>query len=174
MRRGEKRCYCCGEVFESDPRQKNEQKTCGKIECQKQRRRENSRRWRRKNKDYYKERYASYGKEWLKNHPGYLKDYRRNHPDYVEVNRQKQKQRDLKRKKQPAANNLDKQIALPQESSVNTPKITELDWVSHLDKRIARRLKFLVLDGKTAKLAPFLDIQIALDKKDTECYSNCK
>lgn len=160
MRR--KRCCCCGELFRSDPRQKEKQITCGKPECQKQRRRDNSRRWRKNNKDYGKKRYP-FVKEWLKNHPGYLKNYRQSHPAYVEANRQKQKKRDAIRKAKRAAKNLDIQIALPLKAGDNMPKTAGLKRVLHLDKRIARKLNFVVFEGKTAKLAPFLDIQIAFD-----------
>lgn len=160
MRR--KHCCCCGELFRPDPRQKGKQITCGKPECQKQRRRDNSRHWRKNNGDYGKKRYP-FVKEWLKNHPGYLKNYRQNHPDYIAANRQEQKKRDTRRKENRAAKNLDIQIALPLKVGDNTPKTAGLNWVSRLDKRIARKLNFLVFEGKTAKLAPFLDIQIALD-----------
>lgn len=160
MRR--KRCCYCGELFRSDPRQKEKQITCGKPECQKRRRRDNSRRWRKKNEDYGKKRYP-FAKEWLKNHPDYLKNYRQSHPAYVEANRQKQKKRDRDRKEKRAAKNLDIQIALPLKTGDNMPKTVELDRVSHLDKRIARKLNFVVFEGKTVKLAPFLDIQIAFD-----------
>ena len=160
MRR--KSCCHCGELFRPDPRQKGRQITCGKPGCQKQRRRENSRRWRKKNEDYGKKHYP-FIKEWLKSRPGYLKNYRQSHPDYVAANRQKQRERDAKRKAQRAAKNLDIQIALPLKVGDNTPQNAGLNWVSHLDKRIARKLNFLVFEGKIAKLAPFLDIQIALD-----------
>lgn len=160
MRR--KRCCCCGELFRPDPRQKGKQITCGKPGCQKRRRQDNSLRWREKNEDYGKKRYP-FVKEWLKSHPGYLKNYRQNHPAYVEANRQKQKKRDRDRKEKRAAKNLDIQIALPLKTGDNMSKTVELNRVSRLDKRIARKLNFVVFEGKTVKLAPFLDIQIALD-----------
>lgn len=160
-------CPFCRQWFEPDPRQKDKQRTCGKAECQKQRRKENSQRWRKKNKDYYKNRYGDYLKVWLAKHPEYLKNYRRNHPDYVESNRQKQKERDTLRKRR----NLDKQIALPQNIADNKGKIEQLGSLANLDIRIARTLKFLVFEGKTAKLASFLDIQTALGKQKTNCYS---
>lgn len=160
-----KHCFYCKELFSSDPRQKGNQITCGKPECQKQRRRENSRRWRKINEDYGKKRYP-FVKEWFNNHPGYLKNYRQNNPDYVQANRQEQKKRDKKRKENRIADlakNLDIQIALPIKVGDNMPKTAGLTWLSHLDKRIARKLNFLVFEGKNIKLAPFLDIQIALD-----------
>lgn len=162
MRR--KRCRFCDQLFRPDPRQKKKQKTCGRPECQRQRRRHNSRRWRRENKGYHEQRYAHYGKAWFKSHPGYLKDYRQSHPCYVKTNCQKQKDRDLKRKQRQAAKNLDKQIALSQISADNTQKPPTLEIVSHLDKRIARKLNFVAFDGKIAKLVPLLDMQIALDR----------
>lgn len=168
MRR--KRCRYCRELFEPDPRQKNQQKTCGRTECQSKRRKDNSRRWRKKNKGYGKKRYP-FIKAWFRNHPDYLKNYRKNQPAYVEANRQKQKERDAKRKAKMARKNLDIQIALPLKTGDNTGKNAELDWVSRLDKRIARKLNFVVLEGKTVKLAPFLDIQIAFDKKKAQSYS---
>jgi hypothetical protein len=158
-----KRCHYCGKLFNPDLRQKGKQITCGQLECQKIRRRENSRRWRRNNKDYGKKRYP-FVKEWLKKHPGYLKIYRQSHPDYVEANRQKQKVRDKRRKAKRAGTDLDIQIASPLKNTDNKLKTGEIACISRLDKRIARSLNFLVFDGKTTKLAPFLDIQIALDK----------
>jgi len=163
-----KHCCYCEELFSSDPRQKEKQITCGKPECQRQRRRHNSRLWRRKNQGYYGQRYAHYGKAWSKSHPGYLKRYRQSHPCYAETNCQKQKDRDLKRKQRQAAQNLDKQIALSQISADNMLKNSTLEIVSHLDKRIARKLNFVAFDGKIAKLVPLLDMQIALDR---DCQS---
>lgn len=156
-------CCCCGKLFNPDPRQKGAQITCGKPGCQKQRRRNNSRKWRKNNGNYGRKRYP-FVKAWIKNHPGYLKNYRQSHPDYVEANRQKQRERDARRRKIKLKENLDIQIALPQKSNVVTPKNDMLPGVSHLDKRIARKLNFVVFEGKTVKIVPFLDIQIAMEK----------
>ena len=70
-------CPYCFNNFISHPKVGDHQICCGAQSCKKQHKKELDRKWRQKNPDYFKGRYNSYLKPWLKNHPGYLKDYRR-------------------------------------------------------------------------------------------------
>ena len=72
-----KYCKYCGKLFEPDPRVGDRQKCCGSPACKRERKKEADRKWREKNPEYFKGRYESYLKPWLKKHPGYLKSYRR-------------------------------------------------------------------------------------------------
>jgi hypothetical protein len=69
-------CKYCGASFTPDPRVGDRQKCCGSPYCKAQRKKEADRNWRQKNPNYFKGRYESYLKPWLKKHPGYLKAYR--------------------------------------------------------------------------------------------------
>lgn len=70
-------CKYCGKLFTPDPRVGDRQKCCGSPACKAERKKEADRNWRKKNPEYFKGRYESYLKPWLKKHPGYLKAYRR-------------------------------------------------------------------------------------------------
>ena len=70
-------CKYCGKLFTPDPRVGDRQKCCGSPICKAERKKDADRNWRKKNPNYFKGRYESYLKAWLKKHPGYLKAYRR-------------------------------------------------------------------------------------------------
>jgi len=74
MMAGEKRCLCCGGIFVPDRRVGVRQRTCS-AECRKVRKRENNKRFRRKNPDYWLGRYDVV-KAWRKDHPDYQKTWR--------------------------------------------------------------------------------------------------
>ena len=86
-----KRCSYCKKLFTPHPRLKGKQKTCGSAECQKARRCENAKEWRKKNPDYdttgyrvirhrdrreYKRWYWSTHPEYRKHHAEYMRQWR--------------------------------------------------------------------------------------------------
>ena len=77
-----KKCPYCVSYFIPNPKVGDRQKTCGNHTCQKELKRENNKRWRRENTDYFKNEYPRF-QEWLHKYPDYLKQYREEHPEYV-------------------------------------------------------------------------------------------
>ena len=82
-----KRCCYCKRLFSPDPRQKGKQRTCGRQECKRRRRRDYGKIWREKNPDYdtsdyrkarRKDRRERKRRYWA-THPA----YRRWHAEYV-------------------------------------------------------------------------------------------
>jgi len=71
----EKRCHYCGRLFVPDPRVGNRQKACS-IPCQKLRKKENNRRFREKNPQYWDDHYEQYVKAWRQRHPDYQRRWR--------------------------------------------------------------------------------------------------
>lgn len=92
-------CSGCKRHVKANPRLKGNQKYCGSIECQ----RERKRRW-YSNKITTDHSYAAKQKEskqkWRKEKPShqYQKRYREEHPEYQEKNRLKQRERNKERK----------------------------------------------------------------------------
>ncbi|MEW6376333.1 MAG: hypothetical protein AB1502_11175 [Thermodesulfobacteriota bacterium] len=72
---GEKRCSYCGKEFVPDPRVGDRQKACC-LACQKLRKQENNRLYRRKNPGYWKNHYEDHVKPWRKRHPDYQRQWR--------------------------------------------------------------------------------------------------
>jgi hypothetical protein len=56
MRRRRRRCTVCGELFRADWRVGARQRTCSRVECQQERRRETQGNWRKRNPDYFMDR----------------------------------------------------------------------------------------------------------------------
>jgi hypothetical protein len=75
MMAGKKRCVCCGKMFVPDRRVGARQKTCSAV-CRMNRKRENNKRFRRKNPGYWFGRYEVV-KAWRKEHPDYQREWRR-------------------------------------------------------------------------------------------------
>jgi hypothetical protein len=71
----EKRCSYCGKEFVPDPRVGDRQKACCKA-CQKLRKQENNRLYRKKNPDYWKNHYEDHVKPWRQKHPDYQRQWR--------------------------------------------------------------------------------------------------
>lgn len=71
-----KSCFYCGKVFHPDPRVGNRQKACCKA-CQRLRKQENNRLYRKKNPDDWKNHYEDYVKPWREKHPDYQRQWRR-------------------------------------------------------------------------------------------------
>lgn len=71
----EKRCRYCGRLFVPDPRVGHRQVACSAA-CQKPRKRENNRRYRKNNPGYWKDHYEDYVKPWRQLHPGYQHEWR--------------------------------------------------------------------------------------------------
>jgi hypothetical protein len=95
-------CAACGKVFEPRPQIIN-QAYCSSPECQRERRRV----WQKKKRQadpQYRQYDADYNKDWASDHPSYWAKYRIDHPDYMERNRKLQRERNLKIKRAPIAN----------------------------------------------------------------------
>ena len=86
-----RRCVHCGCRFVPDPRVKN-QRYCGKIECQRARKRLWQRQKLAKDHDYQANK-LDCQKAWRSRNPSYWKNWRARHPSYVERNRMLQKSR---------------------------------------------------------------------------------
>jgi hypothetical protein len=69
-----KRCRYCGKVFIADKRVGDRQKACS-PQCQKQRKKDNNRAFRRDNPEYWRGRYDVI-KEWRLRNPGYQRNWR--------------------------------------------------------------------------------------------------
>ena len=75
----DRRCACCGRMFEPDRRVGARQKACS-VECRKILKREGNERFRRKNPGYWLGRYEVV-KAWRKEHPGYQREWRQKRKD---------------------------------------------------------------------------------------------
>ena len=90
------RCLHCRCLFVFNPRLKD-QRYCGRIECQRVRKRLWQRQKMAADPDYQQNQQAAQ-KHWQQEHPDYWRKYRRRPPDYAENNRRLQQQRDRRRK----------------------------------------------------------------------------
>lgn len=87
-----KRCFCCGELFDPDPRSKGKQRYCSKAECQTTRQRQNELDWRVRNPDCLAEQYKQ-TRLWYKAHPDYSRQRRSLNPQILQQNRNQAKLR---------------------------------------------------------------------------------
>lgn len=69
------RCFFCGRYFRPDNRVGRRQVSCGRAECQQERRQRQQQRWREANPEYFRGRYEEV-KAWRQSHPGYQKHWR--------------------------------------------------------------------------------------------------
>ena len=93
MRR--KRCRCCRELYQPDPRTYRQQITCDKKSCRIWRKRRAQRIWSLKNPLYWDGERPEQ-KEWRAEHRDYYRQWRAKHPEYVKRNRKMQKARNGK------------------------------------------------------------------------------
>lgn len=87
IRTRQKRCPCCKELFNPDPRTKGKQRYCSKASCQTQRQRQNELDWRTRNPDCLKEQYERSGL-WHKARPDYSRQRRTANPEFAQGNRE--------------------------------------------------------------------------------------
>jgi hypothetical protein len=90
-----RRCVWCGARFRPRP-QTREQRFCGRLDCQRARRRQWKRHKRRTDADY-RDNQARAQRAWNERHREYWREYRRSHPEYRERNRQQQRVRNARR-----------------------------------------------------------------------------
>ena len=81
----QKRCPYCIRLFIPDPRRKEQQATCGRLECRRKRKRQSDKEWRSRHHDYFRGIYPQQ-KEAYGTRAEYKKQYRRENPDYVRRN----------------------------------------------------------------------------------------
>jgi hypothetical protein len=61
-----RRCVFCGRYFDPDYRVNDRQKSCGRPECRKARKKAAQEAWVKKNPDYFTDLYETYVKPWRK------------------------------------------------------------------------------------------------------------
>lgn len=90
-----KRCTCCHELYEPEPRSYRRQKTCKKPACRAWRKRQAVHAWKKNNPLYARTEPITY-KQWCKEHPRYWRQWRQYHAGYVARNRRAQRVRNAK------------------------------------------------------------------------------
>jgi hypothetical protein len=76
MKRGNRKCLCCGDIFRADPRTQLHQRYCGKAACRQASHLASQRRWLSKpqNRDYFRGPvHVARVQAWRQAHPGYGK-----------------------------------------------------------------------------------------------------
>ncbi len=76
MKRRKRKCLCCEEIFQPDPRNRHHQRYCSKPACQRASHAASQRRWLRKpeNRDYFRGPiHVARVQAWRRAHPGYGK-----------------------------------------------------------------------------------------------------
>lgn len=89
------RCVFCRNWFRPARRRRGRQKACDRIKCRKKSDQKAVRRWRRKNRGYFKGRYPSLNLCW--DYAGCLRAYREQHPEYVAADNRKRRARRRRR-----------------------------------------------------------------------------
>ncbi len=93
MRR--KKCKCCHEFYQPDPRTYRKQRTCSKPHCRAWRKHQSVKAWKLKN-PIRAENIPVKQKQWREDHKDYWKQWRSTHPGYIVRNRKKQRSRNAK------------------------------------------------------------------------------
>ena len=96
MKRGTRRCHCCGKTFSPRP-QVPKQQYCGEQACQRARKRDWQKERRRHDPDY-RENQREAQKRWASRHPDYWRQWREGHPEYRERNRRQQAERNVRQR----------------------------------------------------------------------------
>lgn len=140
-----KRCFCCGELFDPDPRSKGKQRYCSKAECQTTRQRQNELDWRVRNPDCLAEQYKQTCL-WYKAHPDYSRQRRNNNLELLQGNRSQTK---LRMRKMRAKMMFDKsKVILAQLVGGKTDKC----YLTHRSKWLMVRLTKASLLSKPGSL----------------------
>jgi len=69
-------CYYCGNFFLPDPRVGDRQKACSLV-CQRFRKQENNRLYRKRDPGYWRNHYEDYVRPWRQRHPDYQRQWRK-------------------------------------------------------------------------------------------------
>jgi len=80
MKRSRRRkCLCCGQLYEPDPRNRRHQKFCSQPACRQSSKTISQRRWRRSlGRDYFRRKtHLDRVRKWRENHPGYWRKHRK-------------------------------------------------------------------------------------------------
>ena len=85
-RQRQKRCKCCGELFQPNTRTKGKQRYCSKPECQAIRQRKNEKDWRKRNPDCVEYQYQQ-TRQWNSVHSDYSRQKRSQNPQLLKHNR---------------------------------------------------------------------------------------
>lgn len=81
----QRRCPFCRRLFTADPRIKEGQRTCGRQECQRARKRQSDGQWRSQHPDYFRGMYPQQ-KQTYGTRAEYKRQYRSQNPEYVRRN----------------------------------------------------------------------------------------
>lgn len=147
-----KRCKCCHELYEPDPRTYRQQKTCKKERCRKQRKKKAVKAWKLKNPFSIKNNPIKQ-KRWRQRHPNYWKEWRSRHPGYVERNRLAKRSRDAKRRGMVAKGNEIESICIEKLDQISSLRLVAkgnerqqiIDWQI---EGICKYLKGILLVAK--------------------------
>lgn len=147
-------CQHCKRLIAANPRLKGQQRYCGDKRCQRARKRI----WQRNkiaSDGQYRLRQKQCQRRWCQSRPlhQYQREYRERHRQYVEVNRQKQIERNNKRDRQ-----------------VEMEKIVKMDTLAHSSEKtgiyLLHRLrrgasgKIVKMDALVVKLTPLHDVEL--------------
>ena len=143
MRQVTFRCVCCRRLRPRNPRVKN-QKYCGTKSCQQARKNKWQREKQQTDPDYRANKKESQ-RCWQERNPDYWKQYRSNNFEYCQMNRERQKIRDLNRRcaVDPAHSCLAKKDALEQFFYDTTESYYILPVAANLAKKDALTVKII-------------------------------
>lgn len=105
----EKTCVCCKKGITPHPAVPD-QRYCGKLECQRARKRKWQKDKLAKDSDYRQDQAAAQ-QEWCSRNKDYWKEYRKRNPAYTEQNRIRQRERNCKRRTRSVIAKMDEQKA---------------------------------------------------------------
>lgn len=128
----EKRCPFCRRLFIPDARLKEQQRTCGRQECRRQRKQQSNENWRSQHPDYFRAMYPQQ-KEVYGTRAEYRKQYRKKNPEYVQRNAAFVKKYRMRRRK-PASETVSstsRDLLLSICSETGNVSITHVSSTSH-------------------------------------------
>jgi len=142
MRR--KRCQCCHELYDAEPRSYRRQKTCKKARCRRMRRQDAIKRWKRTYPHYARSDPVKQQK-WRAQNPGYWKQWRAKHPGYVIRNRRAQRARNAQRRRVIAKGNDLNVVCIEKLRQINALRLIAKgnDWQRVIDWRIDGICRYL-------------------------------
>lgn len=112
----EKVCEICGKGFRPAPRRWKKQAVCHRKKCRKRVKKNEQKRWLRKEPGYFRDRYLTLKGHW--NYAGYLREYRAEHPKYVAADNRARSER-RKRGEQRGAKSADiQELVLRRQSAI--------------------------------------------------------
>jgi hypothetical protein len=142
MRR--KRCQCCHELYEPEPRSYRRQKTCKKARCRGMRRRQAVQRWKARN-PLLAGNNSVKQKQWRQSHRDYWRRWRSTHAGYVQRNRKAQRSRNAQRRRVIAKGNDLNMVYTDKSTQINALRLIAKgnDWQRATDCQIDGICRYL-------------------------------